>query len=101
VHRAGLEFSAYVGVDLAAENDFFEYGSGPRHDYHLRVKFFLGRDPARRGGVEKLYHCEHGNGRKKELKYMNFRVLIGRNFSSGIEALLLRIMGLAGILATL
>jgi hypothetical protein len=31
VHRAELEFCAYVRVDLAAENYFFKYRTGPSH----------------------------------------------------------------------
>jgi hypothetical protein len=31
LHLGGLEFCAYVGVDLAAEKDFFKYRTGPSH----------------------------------------------------------------------
>jgi len=40
---AGLELCAYVGVDFAAENDFFENWSGPSHNVHLWVKDFTRR----------------------------------------------------------
>jgi hypothetical protein len=40
---AGLEFCAHVGVDFAAQNDFFKNGSDPSHDYHLLGKKFFAR----------------------------------------------------------
>jgi hypothetical protein len=33
-----LEFCAHVGVDFAAENDFFENRAGPNHVCHLLIK---------------------------------------------------------------
>ena len=52
-HLAELEFCAHVGVDFAAENDFFENRTGPSHSFHLQVRDFPRRTPWRGvGGVE-------------------------------------------------
>jgi len=40
---ASLEFCAHVGVDFAAENNFFEHGTGPSHENSptLRLEILL------------------------------------------------------------
>src|SRR6266478_5112721 len=43
---AGLELCAHVGVNFAAENNFFENGTGPSHNFHPRVRDFSLAEPS-------------------------------------------------------
>ena len=45
VHLAGLEFCAHVGIDFAAENNFFENRAGPGHDCHLLPRILTAGTP--------------------------------------------------------
>ena len=44
---ADLELCAHVGVNFAAKNNFFENGTGPNHDFHLRSADFALAEPKR------------------------------------------------------
>src|SRR5260370_6000918 len=49
-HLAGLELCADVGVNFAAENNFFENRTDPSHNFHPRLEIFASPSPqARRG----------------------------------------------------
>ena len=50
--QRSLQFCAYVGINLAAQNDFFKNGSSPSHCVHLYPETLLWPRGLARGSVQ-------------------------------------------------